>query len=73
MEVWEPKFSDLLGMMYNEFCHNLNFKSNSKLKHWSSDDVMLIINNETNVILDFEKGFFIVGFSSFVNWLIMIF
>ena len=58
MQNWEPKFSDTLGMIYNNFCHNLNFKSNSKLKNWSSDDVMVISNNETNVILDFEKGFY---------------
>ena len=57
MEKWEPKFSDTLGMIYNEFCHNLNFKSNSKLKHWSNDDVLMISNNETDVILDFETGF----------------
>ena len=56
MEKWEPKFSDTLGMIYNEFCHNLNFKSNSKLKHWSNDDVMVISNNETDVILDYETG-----------------
>ena len=58
MRNWETKFSDTLGMIYNNFCHNLNFKSNSKLKNWSSDDVMVISNNETNVILDFEKGFY---------------
>ena len=57
MEKWEPKFSDTLGMVYNEFCHNLNFKTNSKLKHWSHDDVMVISNNQTDVILDFETGF----------------
>lgn len=57
MEQWEPKFSDTLGMVYNEFCHNLKFKSNSKLKRWSSDDVMVISNNETDVIVDIETGF----------------
>ena len=57
MHKWEPKFSDTLGMIYNEFCHNFNFKSNTKLKHWSSDDVMVISNNETDVILDIETGF----------------
>ena len=57
MKKWEPKFSDTLGMIYNEFCHNLNFKSSSKMKHWSSDGVMVIFNNETDVILDFETGF----------------
>ena len=61
MQQWERKFSDTLGMMYNEFCHNLNFKSNSKLKHWlhdgENDYVMVISNNETDVVLDFETGF----------------
>jgi len=57
MEKWEPKFSDTLGMIYNEFCHNLHFKSNSNLKHWSNNDMMVISNNETDVILDFETGF----------------
>lgn len=73
MEKWEPKFSDTLGMVYNEFCHNLNFKTNSKLKHWSHDDVMVISNNQTDVILDFETGFIQINLILNQDWVVKIF
>ena len=55
-DKWESKFSDFLGSMYNEFCHNFHFDEHKKLKLWQPDGTLIITNNSTHILSELKTG-----------------
>ena len=57
-DKWESKFSDFLGGMYNEFCHNLQFDSHKKLKIWKPSGTLVVTNNSTHILSELKSGMY---------------
>ena len=55
-DKWESKFSDFLGGIYNEFCHNFHFDSHKKLKQWQPSGTLFVTNNATHILTELKPG-----------------